>query len=176
MLCFKWPSSYHLISLSLFLVWLQFRWMPFDIPEGKDFVEVWCSSSCGGVCFILSTLLFSLSSQGLCTVCGAGDPKSRNGVAVHVYGCTKSMKDKCFYNSDGDFLIGMCCTCSSGLHPPLNYLLFYLVPQQGDLHILTEFGQLYVKPNEIVVIQVRPSPNINIQLNPLTNVPNHNVL
>ena len=39
-------------------------------------------------------------------MCGAGDPKTRSGVAVHVYGCTESMKNKCFYNSDGDFLIG----------------------------------------------------------------------
>ena len=29
------------------------------------------------------------------------------------------------------------------------------VPQMGDLHILTEFGQLYVQPKEIVVIQVQ---------------------
>ena len=52
-----------------------------------------------------SILLF-LWFQGLNTVCGAGDPKSRNGVAVHVYTCNKSMEKKCFYNSDGDFLIG----------------------------------------------------------------------
>lgn len=29
------------------------------------------------------------------------------------------------------------------------------VPQMGDLHILTEFGQLHVQPKEILVIQVR---------------------
>ena len=29
-----------------------------------------------------------------------------------------------------------------------------LVPQQGYLHLVTEFGQLYVKPNEIAVVQV----------------------
>ncbi len=66
-------------------------------------------------------------------MCGAGDPKSRSGVAVHVYTCNKSMSDKCFYNSDGDLLV---------------------VPQEGDLHIVTEFGQLYARPNEIVVLQV----------------------
>jgi homogentisate 1,2-dioxygenase len=71
--------------------------------------------------------------QGLNTICGAGDPKVRDGVAVHIYLCNISMKNKSFYNSDGDFLI---------------------VPQKGPLHILTEFGQLYVEPNEIVVIQV----------------------
>ena len=62
---------------------LQMRWSPFDLPkEDTDFIE------------------------GLATVCGAGDPKTRHGVAVHIYTCNTSMTDKCFYNSDGDFLIG----------------------------------------------------------------------
>ncbi|XP_065907305.1 homogentisate 1,2-dioxygenase-like [Dysidea avara] len=89
----------------------QLRWKPFKLPEdGKnvDFVE------------------------GISTVCGAGDPRCRSGCVVHVYTCNKSMKDKCFYNSDGDFLI---------------------VPQLGPLHIKTEFGELHVDPLEIVVIQ-----------------------
>lgn len=42
------------------------------------------------------------------------------------------MKDKALYNSDGDFLI---------------------VPQQGNLNIVTEFGRMHVNPNEICVIQ-----------------------
>ena len=62
---------------------LQLRWKPFDLPHNPtDLVE------------------------GLATVCGAGDPKARSGVAVHVYACNQSMKNKCFYNADGDFLIG----------------------------------------------------------------------
>lgn len=40
---------------------------------------------------------------------------------------------RCFYNSDGDFLI---------------------VPQLGLLHIKTEFGELHVDVLDIVVIQV----------------------
>ena len=28
-----------------------------------------------------------------------------------------------------------------------------IVPQKGNLHITTEFGKLFVKPNEICVIQ-----------------------
>lgn len=63
----------------------QLRWAPFDLPIGSvkiDFVE------------------------GLHTVCGAGDPRSRHGVAVHVYLCNASMVNRAFYNSDGDFLIG----------------------------------------------------------------------
>ena len=64
-------------------VYVQLRWRPFGFPEEPtDFV------------------------QGLATVCGAGDPKARAGVAIHVYTCNQPMQDKCFYNSDGDFLIG----------------------------------------------------------------------
>ena len=46
---------------------------------------------------------------------------------------------RCFYSSDGDFLI---------------------VPQLGPLHIVTEFGELYVEPLEIVVIQVLLKNNL----------------
>ncbi|XP_063486727.1 homogentisate 1,2-dioxygenase isoform X3 [Symphalangus syndactylus] len=42
------------------------------------------------------------------------------------------MENRCFYNSDGDFLI---------------------VPQKGNLLIYTEFGKMLVQPNEICVIQ-----------------------
>ena len=45
-------------------------------------------------------------TESLYTICGAGDPRVRAGVAVHVYLCNSSMQDKAFYNSDGDFLIG----------------------------------------------------------------------
>ncbi|XP_045476872.1 homogentisate 1,2-dioxygenase [Harmonia axyridis] len=87
----------------------QMRWMPFDFPAKKtDFVE------------------------GINTICGAGNPKSKLGLAIHVYSCNVSMKNRAFYNSDGDFLI---------------------VPQQGKLVIKTEFGRLQVSPNEICVIQ-----------------------
>ncbi|XP_068222933.1 homogentisate 1,2-dioxygenase [Palaemon carinicauda] len=87
----------------------QLRWNPFDIPtEPTDFVS------------------------GFRTVCGAGDPLSRHGCAIHVYVCNTSMGDSAMYNSDGDFLI---------------------VPQQGALNITTEFGRLLVEPNEICVIQ-----------------------
>ena len=62
------------------------RWKPFDVPadggESVDFVA------------------------GLRTVCGAGAPSTRNGLAVHVYGCNASMTDSCLQNADGDFLIG----------------------------------------------------------------------
>lgn len=61
------------------------RWNPFDIPEDEtDFVG------------------------GINTICGAGDPKCKLGLAIHVYSCNVSMKNRAFYNSDGDFLIGEC--------------------------------------------------------------------
>ena len=49
------------------------RWNPFDMPNESqkvDFVE------------------------GLHTVSGAGCPKTREGVAVHVYACNTSMENK----------------------------------------------------------------------------------
>jgi len=68
---------------TLLTICAQLRWRPFVIPSQQT---DWL--------------------QGLRTVCGAGDPRSRHGLAIHVYLCNTSMKDKCFYNSDGDFLIG----------------------------------------------------------------------
>lgn len=64
----------------------QMRWKPFELndPQKKsNFV------------------------QGLHTICGAGDTRSRHGIAIHIYLCNDSMNDCAFYNSDGDFLIGL---------------------------------------------------------------------
>ncbi|KAE8747613.1 hypothetical protein FOCC_FOCC005592 [Frankliniella occidentalis] len=70
----------------------QMRWLPFDVPTARtDWV------------------------QGLRTVCGAGDVRSRHGMAVHVYVCNAGMTDKCFYNADGDLLIGNCMSEFMGL-------------------------------------------------------------
>ncbi|XP_018335123.1 homogentisate 1,2-dioxygenase [Agrilus planipennis] len=98
----------------------QMRWKPFDLPsygESVDFVE------------------------GLNTVCGAGDPKLKVGLAIHIYSCNVPMKNRGFYNADGDFLI---------------------VPQVGTLKITTEFGRLEIQPNEIVVIQQGMRFNVNV--------------
>uniref|UniRef100_A0A8C3X2U3 Homogentisate 1,2-dioxygenase n=1 Tax=Catagonus wagneri TaxID=51154 RepID=A0A8C3X2U3_9CETA len=90
----------------------QLRWKQFEIPKSSqkkvDFVS------------------------GLHTLCGAGDIRSNNGLAVHIFLCNTSMDHRYFYNSDGDFLI---------------------VPQKGKLLIYTEFGKMLVQPNEICVIQ-----------------------
>jgi homogentisate 1,2-dioxygenase len=98
----------------------QLAWLPFDIPESDE------------VDFI----------SGLKTVAGSGDPSLREGLAVHVYVCNKSMVKRAYVNSDGDSL---------------------LVPQQGALDIQTEFGHLFVQPGEVCVIQRGLRFKINVQ-------------
>jgi len=63
----------------------QTRWKPFPLPSDDEHVD-----------FV----------QGLRTVCGAGDPSLKAGLAVYVYCANASMENKSFYNSDGDMLIG----------------------------------------------------------------------
>ncbi|KAL3123761.1 hypothetical protein niasHT_009974 [Heterodera trifolii] len=81
--------------------------------------------------------------QGLYTVCGAGHPTIRNGLAIHFYTCNAKMDQKAMYNSDGDFLI---------------------VPQHGILHIVTEMGVIDVGPQEIAVVPqgVRFSVDVSV--------------
>ncbi len=50
------------------------RWKPFDLPKAGESLD-WVS--------------------GLRTVSGAGDPKSRNGIAIHIYTCNKNMENTC---------------------------------------------------------------------------------
>lgn len=68
---------------------------------------------------------------GMKLMCAAGDPVTKNGLAIYRYTCEQSMNDTSLYNSDGDFLI---------------------VPQQGVLQIQTEVGRFELQPNEIMVI------------------------
>lgn len=69
--------------------------------------------------------------DGMKLMCGSGDPATKAGIAIYIYNANKSMDNKAFYNSDGDYLI---------------------VPQVGTLYIQTEVGKLTVAPCEIVVI------------------------
>lgn len=69
--------------------------------------------------------------DGLFTVVGNGSIEMLTGAAIHLYSAASSMQDRFFYNADGDFLI---------------------VPQEGSLRFVTEFGLLDVKPGEIAVI------------------------
>lgn len=88
----------------------QHRWSPPDLPESPnvDFVD------------------------GITTMSGAGDPSAKSGLSIYLYTATKSMGNRVFHNSDGDFLI---------------------VPQQGALTIRTEFGVIHCEPEEICVVQ-----------------------
>ncbi len=75
--------------------------------------------------------------EGLTSVAGAGDSSLKEGICIYNYVCNRSMVNadgtggQALCNADGDFLI---------------------VPQQGNLMIVTEAGKLHVRPCEIVVI------------------------
>lgn len=69
--------------------------------------------------------------DGISTVATGGDAQSWTGIGVHRYVANVDMKDRFFYNADGEMLF---------------------VPEQGGLLFRTEFGNIEAKPNEIVVI------------------------
>jgi homogentisate 1,2-dioxygenase len=69
--------------------------------------------------------------DGLFTVGGNGDVKTRNGIAIHLYAANKSMQDRYFVDSDGELL---------------------LVPELGAVTVHTELGPLRVSPGEIAVV------------------------
>jgi len=86
----------------------RLRWDPLPMPsKPTDFVD------------------------GLFTVAGSGDPAAQTGIAVHIYRATRSMKDRYFYDADGELM---------------------LVPQQGPLLIFSELGRMQAAPGEIAVI------------------------
>ena len=69
--------------------------------------------------------------DGMQTMCGAGEPSVKEGVAIHMYTCNTPMRDRAFCNADGELL---------------------LVPQLGALRVTTECGLLHVAVGEIVVL------------------------
>jgi len=88
----------------------RLRWDPLPLPaadEPRDFID------------------------GLFTVAGNGDSKTRNGMAVHLYAANQSMTDRYFVDSDGELLF---------------------VPELGALVLHTELGPLRVSPGEIAVV------------------------
>jgi homogentisate 1,2-dioxygenase len=86
----------------------QLRWDPLPIPDAPtDFIDGWV------------------------TMGGNGSAAAMSGCAIHLYAANRSMRERFFYNADGELLI---------------------VPQQGRLFIMTEFGRLDVEPCEIAVI------------------------
>jgi len=86
----------------------RLRWDPIAIPaEPTDFVD------------------------GLVTLAGNGDVATFSGLGVHVYVANTSMRNRVFYDADGELL---------------------LVPQQGVLTLVTELGVLKAGPGHIAVI------------------------
>jgi homogentisate 1,2-dioxygenase len=69
--------------------------------------------------------------DGLMTLGGNGDLSLRAGMAVHLYCATKPMTRRVFYDADGELLI---------------------VPQQGRLRLVTEFGRVEAGPGAIAVV------------------------
>jgi homogentisate 1,2-dioxygenase len=69
--------------------------------------------------------------EGMRTITTAGDAGSQSGMGAHVYLASRSMNDEYFYNADAEMLI---------------------VPQEGDLRLVTEFGIIEIEPGEIAVI------------------------
>ncbi|MFC8828546.1 homogentisate 1,2-dioxygenase [Streptomyces sp. NPDC057137] len=68
---------------------------------------------------------------GLWTLGGNGDAAQRTGMAVHLYHANSPMTDRVFSDSDGELLI---------------------VPEQGGLLIVTEFGLLAARPGDVALI------------------------
>ena len=69
--------------------------------------------------------------DGLLTVGGTGSSDTHTGCAIHWYLANRSMRDRFFYDADGELLI---------------------VPQLGRLMLVTECGRLEVAPGEIAVV------------------------
>ena len=69
---------------------------------------------------------------GLTTICGNGDTAAHTGMAVHIYRANRSMDGtRVFVDADGELL---------------------LVPQEGGIRLVTEFGIIEVEPAHIAVI------------------------
>jgi homogentisate 1,2-dioxygenase len=88
----------------------RLRWDPLPLPaqdQGRDFID------------------------GLFTVAGNGDSKTRGGMAVHLYAANRSMTDRYFVDSDGELLF---------------------VPELGAVVLHTELGPMRVSPGEIAVV------------------------
>jgi homogentisate 1,2-dioxygenase len=86
----------------------RLRWDPLPLPrKPTDFVD------------------------GLATLAGSGAPADQTGAAVHLYCANRAMKERCFWNADGEMMF---------------------VPQQGALELFTELGRLRVAPGEMALI------------------------
>lgn len=69
--------------------------------------------------------------DGIHTVTTAGDAAGQSGMAASIYLATRGMRDEAFWNADAEMMI---------------------VPQQGTLRLVTEFGVIDVAPGEVAVV------------------------
>ncbi|MBA2934903.1 homogentisate 1,2-dioxygenase [Sphingomonas sp. CGMCC 1.13654] len=69
--------------------------------------------------------------DGLFTYGGNGDVASGDGCGIHLYAANRSMRDRVFFSADGEMLI---------------------LPQQGNLRIVTEMGVLDLPPRHVALI------------------------
>ncbi|HET9106260.1 MAG TPA: homogentisate 1,2-dioxygenase [Steroidobacteraceae bacterium] len=69
--------------------------------------------------------------EGLLTLGGTGSPESHAGCGIHWYLANRPMRERFFYDADGELLI---------------------VPQLGRLRVATELGVLEAEPQELVLI------------------------
>ncbi len=69
--------------------------------------------------------------DGLITLATNGDASTQVGIGIHIYSANQSMHKRYFCNADGELLI---------------------VPQQGELVLLTECGRLHIDAGEIALI------------------------
>src|SRR6184192_1261213 len=80
----------------------QLRWNPLPIPETEtDFVD------------------------GITTVAGNGDSFAQAGMAVHIFACNTPMRDRYFYNADGEMLV---------------------VAEKNSVRFVTELGIIEIEP------------------------------
>ena len=78
--------------------------------------------------------------DGIRTMTTAGDVQGQSGMAAHVYVANASMVDEHFFNADGELLI---------------------VPEAGNLRVVTEMGVMDLEPSGICVIAVAWSSALN---------------
>ena len=69
--------------------------------------------------------------DSLCNLVGNGDLAAQTGIALHLYATNASMDKKAFLNADAEML---------------------LVPQDGDIEVVTECGIIDAAPLQIVII------------------------
>jgi homogentisate 1,2-dioxygenase len=86
----------------------QLRWNPLPIPELEtDFID------------------------GIVTIAGNGDSFSQVGMAAHIFACNAPMRDRYFYNADGEMLV---------------------VAEENNVRFLTELGTIEIEPGQLVVL------------------------